>query len=117
MAREATVSGSLPIPAIAFGQNVSKSLKPMFAPCPTQTVVFPPRRWPELTTPRSASAYSRSPLKAASDSSSRRGARAHRSCAGARLPSCARSATASPPVIPMDDYMDDLRQRAGSAEK
>lgn len=64
IARSATVSGSFPIPAIAFGQNVEKSLKLMLAPCPTQYDAAPPRRCPVLRTPRSASAYSFSPPNA-----------------------------------------------------
>jgi hypothetical protein len=89
MARSATVSGSLPMPAMAFGQKVEKSLNEMFAPWPTQTVVLPPRRWPLFRTPRSASAYSLSPAKAASDSSSSRVGESE-SCGAAPRPSSCR---------------------------
>ncbi len=67
--RSATVSGSFPIPAIALGQNTRKSLKVMFAPCPTHRLAIPSRLWPEFSTPRRASAYSLSPANAASLSS------------------------------------------------
>ena len=69
MERSATVSGSLPIPAMALGQKVSKSRRTKFFPTCSHLDAFPPRRCPLFKTPRSASPNSRLPLNVASDSS------------------------------------------------
>ena len=41
MDRERNVSGNLPSPAIAFGQNVTKSRATISVPWPTHTVALP----------------------------------------------------------------------------